>query len=167
MGGKFLMTCLLLMCSFAARAGDVQVSEAWVRETVAGQNASAAYVTLQAFEGSALVGAASPLAQAVTLHEMVMDGGVMRMRNLDQLALPAGKTVVLRPGSYHIMLTGLRQPLRPGERVPLSLQFRDKAGRGSSLTVTALVRDLTGAGTGKAGTSSTAVPHAHAGHGMH
>jgi hypothetical protein len=89
-----------------------------------------------------LVGAESPLAGAVELHEIVLDGGVMRMRVLERLALTADQGVALRPGSYHLMLHRLRQPLAAGSRVPLVLRFQRANGQSVQVEVQAVVRDL-------------------------
>lgn len=146
---------LLALLAMSARGNDVVVTEAWVRETVAGQTASAAYLALNSREGSTLMAVSSPLAQA-HLHKMVMDNGVMRMQALDSLALPAGQTVVLRPGSYHIMLSGLKHVLRVGEFFPLSLRVMDGRGRVANMEIRAVVRDLAGQPV-----SRSAQPHAH------
>ena len=74
---------------------------------------------------------------------MALDGGVMRMRAIDSLALPAGKTVELKPGGYHLMLLDLAQPLKEGDSVPVVLTFADAAGRKTSQEVKATVRALT------------------------
>jgi copper(I)-binding protein len=102
----------------------VEISDAWVRGTVPAQTASGAFMTLHAHEAASLVGAASPAAKTVEVHEMKMDGNVMRMRAVSAIELPAMKNVELKPGGYHIMLMGLTQPLKAGEKVPLTLRFR-------------------------------------------
>ena len=146
-----------------AWAQNVAVSGAWVRATVAGQGASGAFMELTARDNAALVGVSSPVAGVAELHEMIMDSGVMKMRALPRLELPAGKTVVLKSGSYHIMLMNLKQPLRKGESVPLTLQIEGKDKKLSALEVKAEVRDLTASAS-----SSGAVPEASAhAHHMH
>jgi copper(I)-binding protein len=99
---------------------------------------------------AALVAAASPVAKIVEIHEMKMEGGMMKMSAIDKLALPAGKAVELKPGSYHVMLMDLVQPLKEGETVPLTLTFEDKAGKKQTLEVKAQVKALTTGGTGAA-----------------
>ena len=92
---------------------------------------SAAYLTIEnsGSEPDRLVGASSPAAKTVEIHEMVDDGGTMRMRPLaDGLAIPANATTTLEPGGYHIMLIDLKAPLKAGDRFPLDLTF-EKAGR--------------------------------------
>ncbi len=124
-------------------AQNVTVNNAWVRGTVVGQTVSGAFMDLTSAENAILVGAASPAAGMVELHEMSMDNGVMKMRALAKLDLPAGQTVSLKPGSYHIMLMELKQPLKKGDVLPLTLKFAGKDKRGMTLEVKAEVRDLT------------------------
>jgi copper(I)-binding protein len=120
----------LALAAMAAPAlAQVQVIDAWARATVVGQKGTGAFMKLTAPEGATLVGAVSPVAGVVEIHEMAMEGTVMRMRALPKgLALPAGKAVELKPGGYHVMLMDLKQQLKAGEKVKLDLQFelRDK-----------------------------------------
>ncbi|MEO5784279.1 MAG: copper chaperone PCu(A)C [Casimicrobiaceae bacterium] len=122
---------------------QVSVTDAWVRGTVAPQTSSAAYMTLRASQPMAVVAAASPFAKQAAIHEMTMDGGVMRMRSVPALPLPADKSVALVPNGYHVMLTGLLRPLKEGEKVPIVLTLKDAGGKQSTLAVEALVRPLT------------------------
>ena len=101
---------------------------AWVRGTVAGQTTSGAFMELKSAGGAVLVGAESPAAGAVEIHEMNMDGNVMRMRAVPRIDLPAGKSVELKPGGYHVMLMQLKQPLKVGEIAADSLA-RGKQGQ--------------------------------------
>lgn len=126
-----------------AWAQGVSVSDAWVRGTVAGQMATGAFMELKASENAALLSASSPVAGVVEVHEMTMDKGVMKMRAMPRLELPAGKSVALKPGSYHIMLMDLKQPLKKGDSVPLTLKVEGRDKKLSTLEVKAEVRDLT------------------------
>jgi copper(I)-binding protein len=120
---------LALAAMAAPVLAQVQVSDAWARATVVGQKGTGAFMKLTAPEGATLVGAVSPVAGVVEIHEMAMEGNVMRMRALPKgLALPAGKAVELKPGGHHVMLMDLKQQLKAGEKVKLDLQFelRDK-----------------------------------------
>ncbi|MET0382115.1 MAG: copper chaperone PCu(A)C [Burkholderiaceae bacterium] len=113
----------------------LDVRDAWARPTVAGQPAAALYAVLTAPSGGRVVGATSAVG-AVSLHEMRMDGDVMRMRELDDgLELPPGQAVPLSPNGLHFMLTGLKQPLIAGTQVPLTLRFVDREGRKGDLDV--------------------------------
>ena len=129
-------------------AAQVTVTDAWVRGTVTGQKATGAFMQLKSPADTALVAATSPVAKIVEVHEMKMDGGMMKMNAVDKLPLPAGKVVELKPGGYHVMLMDLVRPLKEGDTVPLQLTFEDKAGKKQTLEVKAQVKALTT--TGKA-----------------
>ena len=108
-------------------ASIVAITDPWSRETAEGQNAGGAFMTI-ANTGTAadrLTGGSTPIAGRVEIHTMSMDGGVMRMRQLDEgLEVPVGGEVTLKPGSFHVMLMDLKQPLKAGDKVPLTLKFR-------------------------------------------
>jgi copper(I)-binding protein len=122
-----LAAALLLAGSAAAQSGSVEVKNAWARATPAKAENGAAYLTLESPTPDRLTGASTPVAKKAELHEMTMDGGVMKMRPLAGVDLPAGQPVTLKPGAMHIMLFGLTQPLVPGQSFPLTLSF-EKAG---------------------------------------
>jgi periplasmic copper chaperone A len=128
---KFLMVALALSFAAAtahAQAPGVEVQKAWARATPGGARTGAVYMTLTAKGGSdRLVGVASPVAGEAQLHEMSMEGGVMRMRPLPAIELKAGVATVLKPGGMHVMLIGLKHPLARGDSFPLTLRF-EKAG---------------------------------------
>lgn len=126
----FASAALLLAAALpsAAQTGSVTVEQAWARPTVAGQKVGGTYLTLNNGGGAdRLLGASSAAAAKVELHSMKMDGDVMRMRKVEAVDLPAGQTVALEPGGYHLMLVGLKQPLKAGASFPLTLRFA-KAG---------------------------------------
>ena len=106
-------------------AAHVVAENAWARASVPGQQATGAFVRLTAKEPLRLVGVETPAANMAELHEMKMEGDVMRMRAIDSLALPQGVPVELKPGGYHIMLQQLKTPLAKGTQVPLTLVFKD------------------------------------------
>lgn len=116
----------------AAGAGvssqPVQVKDAWVRAMVAGQQSTGAYLTLTAKTATRLVAITSAVAGVAEVHEMKMEGDIMKMRAVPVLELPAGKSVHFKPGGYHVMLMDLEQPLRQGRTVPLTLFFKDAQG---------------------------------------
>jgi copper(I)-binding protein len=122
-------------------AAAVDAKLPWVRPTVAGQSATGMFVKLSAPSGARLVGASTPLAETVEVHMMKMEDNIMRMRALpDGLDLPAGQTVELAPGGYHLMLFKPRQAMPAGSTVPITLTFRDPDGKTSSMTIHAPVR---------------------------
>lgn len=121
---------------------EVTVTEAWVRGTVATQKATGAFMKIRSTEDAKLVGAASPSASIVEVHEMAMKDNVMTMRAVDELPLPAGKTVELKPGGFHVMLIDLAKPLAAGDKVPVMLTIVGKDGKKSTLEVKAEVRAM-------------------------
>lgn len=125
-----------------ADAAHVTAEDAWARMSVAGQQASGAFVRLTAQEPLRLVGVESPVAEVGEIHEMAMDGDVMRMRAIDGLDLPQGKTVELKPGGYHLMLQQLKTPLAQGTEVPMTLVFQDAQGQTSRLHLQVPVRRM-------------------------
>ncbi|AOE91367.1 copper chaperone PCu(A)C [Ralstonia pseudosolanacearum] len=127
----------------AAALAQVTVRDAWVRGTVPGQTATGAFMTLQAADGARLVGISTPAAARAEIHEMKMEGDVMRMRAIPALPLPKGEAVQLKPGGYHVMLQDLKQPLAKDATVPLTLKVELADHRIVEQKVDAKVRDLT------------------------
>ena len=121
-------------------AAQTTVTDPWVRGTVPQQQATGAFMQITSAQGGKLVSASSPVAGVVEIHEMAMDGNVMKMRAIPGLDLPPGKAVDLKPGGYHVMLMGLKQPLKDGETVPLTLVVEGKDGKQEKLDVKAAVR---------------------------
>jgi len=136
----------VLLAAAAAAQGQVEARAAWARATVLGQTTAGAYMQLTSSERANLVGVESTVAVSAEIHETRMEGKVMRMRALSRLELLPGKTVEFKPGGYHIMLLGLKRPLKKGEVVPvrLKLEMKDKSVR--TLEVRAEVREATAAG---------------------
>ena len=136
---RIVGSLVLAACAFAAHA-EVTVTDAWVRGTVPAQRSTGAFATLTSTEDAKLVGAKSPAAKIVEVHEMAMHGGMAHMQAVDSVELPAGRAVRLQPGSYHVMLIGLVKPLLAGEKVPLSFEIEDAKGRRSTVEASAEVR---------------------------
>ena len=111
----------------------IAIKDAWVRTTVPGQKATGAFMKITATEGTRLVGASTPVAGVAEVHVMKMDGDVMQMRALPGLELPAGKTVELKPGGFHVMLMDLKAALPKDSTVPLTLLFKDAKGLESKM----------------------------------
>ena len=109
---------------------------AWARASVQGQKGTGAFMRLTAPDGARLVRAESPAAGVTEVHEMKMEGDVMKMRAVTGLDLPAGQAVELKPGGYHVMLLDLKAPLAKGASVPLTLVFQDAKGLESKLDLT-------------------------------
>ena len=111
-----------------AKVGSVQIENAYTRATVPGQQAAGGFMKIEN-KGAAdqLISASSPVAGEVQLHEMAMDGNVMKMRQVKDIPLPAGGAVDLKPGGLHLMFMNIKAPLTAGETVPVKLKFA-KAG---------------------------------------
>ncbi|KAF1050319.1 copper chaperone PCu(A)C [Xylophilus sp.] len=150
----------VLAVAAAGAQAQVRVSDAWLRASVPQQKATGGFLQLQSSVDSRLVGARSPVATTVEIHEMSHEGGVMKMRAVPALDLPAGKTVALAPGSFHLMFFDLRQPLSAGDTVPITLEFEDRDGKRTTQEVQAAVRPLNAAAPQPAGQGA----HDPAGH---
>jgi copper(I)-binding protein len=134
-----------LVCN-AALAQNVTVADGWVRATVPGQKGTGAFMKLTAKDSVKLLAGSSPAAGVVEVHEMKMDKDVMKMAALPNgLDLPAGKTVELKPGSYHVMLMDLKAPLAADSTVPITLVFQDAKGNKTSQEVKLPVKAMTAA----------------------
>ena len=137
-----LLTALIigLHLSFAYAEQPVKVSNAWVRASAPGQKVGAAYMSLESTADLTLIKVESTVAASVEIHSMSMKNGIMRMRMLESLAVPAGQTTKLAPGGFHLMLFDLKQPLKAGDNVLFSLQFKDKRGQLMTLKVSVPVK---------------------------
>ena len=148
---------LIVSTAFASTAAaQITVTNPWIRATVLQQTASGAYLQVRSENNARLVAVNSPLAASVQLHKMEMNGQRMTMREVDAIELPAGATVNLASGGYHVMLSGLKRQLKEGDVVPLSLVVERKKGRRESIAVIAPVKPLT-----YAGVSATAAQPVH------
>ncbi len=138
------MKALVLALGLIAASAHAQTTAAdpWVRGTVAQQKATGLFVHLTSVQGGKLVSGSSPVAGSVEIHEMAMVNDVMKMRQVPALDLPAGKTVALKPGGYHLMLMDLKQALPAGSTVPVTLVVEGADGKRETLTVQAPVRAL-------------------------
>jgi periplasmic copper chaperone A len=131
----------LLACA-GARA-DVAVQDAWVRATPPGQKSGGAFMQLTSTSDATLVGARSPAAGVVEIHEMAMgEHMTMRMRAVQGIALPAGKPVALKPGGYHVMLMDLKDTVQPGQKLRLTLVVKDGKGELDDIDVDLAVKPL-------------------------
>lgn len=120
---------MLASISTSAIAQPVTVKDAWVRASVQGQTATGAFMAITAKENVRLVQVSSPVAGVAQVHEMKMDGGVMRMRAVEGgLDIAAGNTLEFKSGGYHVMLMDLKAALPKGSMVPLTLVFKDTKG---------------------------------------
>jgi hypothetical protein len=125
----FAAAFLIGAVSLPAWAANISVTDVWARATMPGQKVSAAYMQIQSDADARLVGASSPAVPRVEVHEMKMDGDVMRMREVKAIDLPKGKAVKLQPGGLHIMLMNLPKPIAAGESIPLILTVESEGKR--------------------------------------
>ena len=153
---KKVLSALSLSLLASLAHAQVNVKDAWVRATVAQQKATGAFMMLESKQEAKLVAAQSPVAGVVEVHEMAMDGGVMKMRPIPFLALPAGKAVELKPGGYHVMLMDLKAQVKDGDMVPVTLLVEGKDGKRQNIEVKAPARVM----------AQPAMKHEH-GHGAH
>ncbi len=129
---SIIMASALMLASFsgsllADAAGDISVSDAYVRATAPGQANSAAFMTLNngSMHAYSVVDAEGHAAKAVELHTHINDKGMMKMRRIDKIDVPAHGNVMLKPGGHHVMLIGLKQAATEGDSIHLSLVFND------------------------------------------
>jgi copper(I)-binding protein len=128
--------CLLIAGTAAAQRGAVEVTDAWARATPGKAENGAAYLTIASPTPDRLTGLATPVAKAAELHmEETVAGGVMRMRPLTGVDLAAGQKIAMKPGAMHVMLVGLKAPLRPGQSFPMTLYFEKAGSREVTVTV--------------------------------
>jgi copper(I)-binding protein len=138
---KHGIALLAVLLAGAAHA-QVEVKDAWVRGMVEAQTTTGAFMRITSKSAARLVGARSPAAGMVEIHQTTMEGGVMRMRPVEAIELPAGKTVELKPGGYHVMLMQVPRALKEGETVPVTLVVEGKDGKRQTVEVKAPVKAL-------------------------
>jgi copper(I)-binding protein len=142
------MNKFLYAIAIAAFAGNVNaqitVKDPWIRATVPQQKATGAFMQLSAAQDTRLVEAKSPVAGTVEIHEMKMENNVMKMRAVQGVDIAAGKAVDLKPGGYHVMLMGLKEQMKEGASVPVTLVFEGKDKKRETVEVKATVRPLAG-----------------------
>jgi periplasmic copper chaperone A len=126
---KKLLAAGFLWAAAGAALAQVDITAAWARPAVPGQTGTGAFMTIVSKDGARLVGAASPVAGVVEIHEMAMDNNVMKMRAIPALDLPAGREVQLKPGGHHVMLLDLKRPLKVGDKVQIELRLETRDGK--------------------------------------
>jgi copper(I)-binding protein len=146
----FSLTAALLISSVAFahdyQAGNVHIDHPYARATAPGQPSGAVYMTLEnkGKEADKLVSVASPAAKTAEIHTMSMDGNVMRMREVGSIELKPAEKIVMQPGhGYHIMMIGLKAPLKVGDKLPMTLTFE----KGGKVDVSFWVEDVNAKGS--------------------
>lgn len=118
------------------QSNTIDIQDAWIRATVPGQSGSGAFMKITSKTATRLVGVSTPVAGVAEVHEMKMQGDVMKMAPVaGGLELPAGKTVELKSGGYHVMLMDLKRTLAKDSTVPMTLRFKDAKGVESRLNI--------------------------------
>jgi len=162
MWGALMSACVATSAWAHPDAAHVDAHNVWARASVQGQQASGAFMQLTAREPLRLVGVETPVAASGEIHEMKMEGDVMRMRQIDGLDLPQGQMVELKPGGYHLMFQQLKAPLQDGSEVPMTLVFTDAKGETSRLHLQVPVKRVAPkAGHGAAPAHGHGMAHSH------
>jgi len=139
-----LLSAATLLLAAATGHAQTTVKDAWVRGTVAQQKATGMFAKITSSAGGKLVSVSSPVAGVVEIHEMSMEGSVMKMRAVPGLDLPAGKAIELKPGGFHVMLLDLKQELKVGDTVAVTLVIEGADKKLETVEVKAPVRALGG-----------------------
>lgn len=140
---KWVAVLAMSMLVQTGWAATITVSDAWARATMPGQKVSGAYMQIQSDVDARLLSVSSAAVPRVEVHEMKMDGDVMRMRELKSVALPKGQIVTLEPGGFHLMLMSLKKPIAVGDIIPLTLVV-ESGGKKQTIEVKAEARGMDG-----------------------
>ena len=138
---KMMVMAAGMLCTAGALA-QVTVSDAWIRATVPQQKSAGAFMHVRSAKRATLVAVKTPVAANAELHEMKMSGTMMSMHPVKSVTLPAGQDVVMGPGGYHVMLFGLKQQLKDGDSVPLTLVVEDAGKQREEVKVTVPVKPI-------------------------
>jgi len=143
---RFAVIALSIGCLFAgaAVADNVKVENIWARATAPGQKVAGGFMEITADADMVLVGGSSPVAKSLELHTMKQEDGMMKMRQVKEIALPRGQTVKLAPGGLHVMFVDIGKQIQAGERVPLTLIVRSADGKERKLDLQADARMMGG-----------------------
>jgi copper(I)-binding protein len=140
---KKILLAMWMAASVPAALAQVDVREAWIRATVPSARTSGLFMQIKSMQDAQLVAVRSSVAGVAEIHQMRMDGQMMRMHAVDAIALPAGQTVKLAAGGYHVMLMDLKRQLKEGETVPVTLVIRKKGNRTDTIALDVTVKALT------------------------
>lgn len=139
---SLFLAFLMLGLTSPVSADAVKVENAWTRPTAPGQKVAGGFMDITADADMVLVGGSSPVSNALELHVMKMEKGVMEMRQVKEIALPKGKTVSLKPGGLHVMFIGIKQPIKEGDKVPVTLIVKGADGKEQKLAMEAEARTM-------------------------
>jgi periplasmic copper chaperone A len=135
---RWWVAALVSLGLWSSAQAQVTVERAWARTTVPNQTSSGAFMRITAQQDVRLMAVRSPVAGVVEVHEMKIDNGIMRMRPAGDLPIKAGQSIELKSGGYHLMMMDLKQQLKAGEIVPLTLEFKASDGSISKVEVKAV-----------------------------
>lgn len=138
-----LLAALLL--SFSAYAGDIQIEGAWTRATLPGQDMAMVYMSITSKQAATIVGVSTSASKTAEMHTMEHKGGMMKMYEVKSISLPANARLDMNMHGYHLVLNGLKAPLKAGATVPLTLNIEMADKRSVKVDVQAEVRPLKGA----------------------
>ncbi len=141
----FSATPVFAQSNVTAIAAPV-VSESWIKTTIPGGAVSAAYMQIKSATPSKLIKAESPAAGLVEIHDMKMNAGVMEMKALDAIDVPANKAVILKPGGMHVMLMNVKKPINKGDKIPMTLTFEGANKKTVLVTLELVARENVAAG---------------------
>ena len=131
-----------LALSVFAYAADIQVEGAWARATVSGQDVGMVSLIITSKQAEKLIGISSTACKSVEMHSMTHDNGMMKMREVKSIKLPAGKRVNFEEEGYHLMLIGLKSALKEGDSVPLTLSLKRGDSRVAKVKAQAMVKSI-------------------------
>lgn len=136
------IVALAIVSITASAHAEVVVKDAWIRATVPQQKVGGVFLQIESSSDAKLIEAHSDAAASAELHEMKLDNNIMRMRAIEQLALPAGKPVDLKPGGYHLMLMGLKNQVKVGDVIPLTLVIENKDKKRQTVQVKVIAKPI-------------------------
>lgn len=141
-----IASLLLALSSLVSASANAQVTikDAWIRATVAPQKVTGAFMQITSKQDMKLIAVSSKIADSAEIHSMEMEGDMMKMREIKDLPLPAGKTTELKPGGMHIMLFGLKKAVKEGEKITLHLTLEDNKKQRQQVEVQATVKAMNG-----------------------
>lgn len=141
-----IASLLLALSSLISATANAQVTikDAWIRATVAPQKVTGAFMHITSKQDAKLIAVSSNIADSAEIHSMEMEGDMMKMREMKDLPLPAGKAIELKPGGMHIMLFGLKKAVKEGEKITLHLTIEDNKKQRQQVEVQATVKAMNG-----------------------
>lgn len=140
---KLMSAFAFSMAAISAQA-QVTVKNAWVRATVPQQMATGVFFDIQSNKDARVISVQTSAASIAEIHEMKMEKNVMKMRPIEYLELPAGKSVELKPGGYHLMLMDLKAQIKPGDAIPLTLVVEGKDKKRETIDILVKARSING-----------------------